>query len=34
MTSNFSMAESKIGMQAMHVHNKIAVPPGAGDAIL
>jgi hypothetical protein len=34
MTSNFHMAESKIGMQAMHAHNKIALSLCAGDAIL
>jgi hypothetical protein len=28
------MAESKMGMQAMHAHNKIALPVCAGDAIL
>jgi hypothetical protein len=28
------MAESKIGMHAMLGHNKIALPVGAGDAIL
>jgi hypothetical protein len=28
------MAESKLGMQAMLVHNKIALPLCAGDAIL
>jgi hypothetical protein len=32
--SNFRMAESKIGMLAMHIHNKIALPLCAGDAIL
>jgi hypothetical protein len=34
MTSNLSMAESKIGMQAMLTHNKIAVSLCGGDAIL
>jgi hypothetical protein len=34
MTSNLSMAESKIGMQAMHAHNKIAVSLSWSDAIL
>jgi hypothetical protein len=33
-TSNFRMAESKISMRAMHVHNKIALSLGAVDAIL
>jgi hypothetical protein len=28
------MAESKIGMLAMHIHNKIALPLCTGDAIL
>ena len=32
--SNFRMAESKIGMRAMHAHNKIALPLWPGDAIL
>jgi hypothetical protein len=32
--SNFRMAESKISMLAMHIHNKIALPLCAGDAIL
>jgi hypothetical protein len=32
--SNFRMAESKIGMPAMQVHNKIDLPFDAGDAIL
>jgi hypothetical protein len=34
MTSNLSMAESKISMQAMYVHNKIALSLCGGDAIL
>jgi len=34
MTSNLSMAESKISMHAMHVHNKIALSLFGGDAIL
>jgi hypothetical protein len=33
-TSNFRMAESKFGIRAMLVHNKIALPLCAGDAIL
>jgi hypothetical protein len=28
------MAKSKISMRLMHGHNKIALPLGAGDAIL
>ena len=34
MESNFRIAESKISMRAMHPHNKITIPLGAGDAIL
>jgi hypothetical protein len=33
-TSNFGMAESKFGIRAMLVHNKIALSLCAGDAIL
>jgi hypothetical protein len=32
--SNFRMAESKISMRSMRVHNKIAVSLVEGDAIL
>ena len=32
--SNFRMTESKMSMRAMHIHNKIALPLCAGDAIL
>jgi hypothetical protein len=32
--SNFRMTESKMSMLAMHIHNKIALPLCAGDAIL
>jgi len=34
MTSNFRMVESKIGMRAMHTHNKLALSLCAGDVIL
>jgi hypothetical protein len=34
MTSNFRMAESKMGMRAMQAHNKKSLPVAAGDAIL
>jgi hypothetical protein len=34
MKSNFRMAESKIGMLAMHAYNKIALSLCGGDAIL
>jgi hypothetical protein len=34
MTSHFRMAESKIGMRAMHAHNKKALSLCAGDVIL
>jgi hypothetical protein len=34
MKSNFRMPKSKIGMRAMHAHNKIALSLCRGDAIL